>query len=134
MAHLGSVRRADLPWLVRADLVAYLLQPVIQAVVGVAFVVSIFLFVLGDADFWGTTAWLELTFFFVLGFGGVTLGLIARGARKGLASVVFNLLIVPVYAAYSWIIWPVLTRATARQLTRRTGWAKTSREPIGDGR
>ena len=132
MSHLGSAMRADLPWLVRADLIAYLLQPVIQALVGVAFAVSIFLFVFDGAGFWGTTSWLELAFFFVLGFGGVTLGLIARGARNGLASVAFNLLIIPVYAAYSWIIWPVLTRATARQLTRRTGWAKTTREPIAD--
>ena len=39
----------------------------------------------------------------------------------------------PVYAAYAWIIWPVLARATARQLTRRSDWAKTAREPIREG-
>jgi 1,2-diacylglycerol 3-beta-glucosyltransferase len=134
IAHLGAAMRADLPWLVRADLIAYLLQPVIQALVGVAFAVSIFLFIFDHTAFWGTTAWIELAFFFVLGFGGVALGLVARGARKGAASIAFNLLIIPAYAAYSWTIWPVLTRATARQVTRRTGWAKTTREPIGDSK
>ena len=39
----------------------------------------------------------------------------------------------PVYAAYSWLIWPVLARAAARQLVRRSDWAKTAREPIETG-
>ncbi len=131
MTHIGASMRADLPWLVRADLIAYLLQPVIQSLVGVVFAISIFLFIFDDADFRGTTSWIALTFFFLLGFGGVILGCVARGTRNGPASIAFNLLIVPAYAAYAWIIWPVLARATARQLTHRTGWAKTTREPIG---
>jgi hypothetical protein len=44
---------------------------------------------------------------------------------------VLSLVIVPIYAAYSWLIWPALTRAAARQFTRRVDWAKTAREPIG---
>jgi 1,2-diacylglycerol 3-beta-glucosyltransferase len=130
MAHLGPAWRAELPLLVRLDLVAYLLQPVMQALVGLAFVVSIFLWIFGVAGFWGDTGWGELLFFFLLGFGGVLLGCVARGARRGPASVAFNLLIVPVYAAYAWIVWPVLARAAARQLTHRSDWAKTAREPI----
>lgn len=133
MAHLGPVSRARLPWLVRLDLVAYLLQPVMQALVGLAFVVSIFLVIFNSADFWGHNGWLELLFFFLLGYGGVMLGCIARGARRGPAGIAFSLLIVPVYAAYAWMVWPVLARATAHQLTRRSDWAKTAREPIHDG-
>ena len=117
MAHLGPAWRAELPWLVRVDLVAYLLQPVFQAVVGVAFLASILLAIFNVAGFWGDNGWAELLFFFLLGFGGVMLGCIARGARRGLGGIALGLLIVPVYAAYSWIVWPVLARATARQLT-----------------
>ena len=130
MAHLGAAWRADLPWLVRVDLVAYLLQPVFQAFVGIAFVASIVLAIFNVADFWGDQGWWQILFFFLLGFGGVLLGCIARGASRGLGGVAIGLLIVPVYAAYTWLIWPVLARAAARQLTSRTDWAKTAREPI----
>ena len=34
------------------------------------------------------------------------------------------------YAAYTWMLWPVLLRSPARQLTERKEWAKTEREPI----
>jgi len=44
--------------------------------------------------------------------------------------VLTGILIVPVYGAYAWIIWPVLARAAFRQLTGKTGWAKTAREPV----
>jgi cellulose synthase/poly-beta-1,6-N-acetylglucosamine synthase-like glycosyltransferase len=134
MSHLDLVWRAKLPFLVRLDLLAYLMQPITQAIVGITFVLSILFWVFDIADFWGSHAWIQLLFFFLLGYGGVLLGCVARGARRGPPGVLVGLLITPVYAAYSWIIWPVLARATARQLTGRTGWAKTARQPIGHPR
>jgi len=131
MSHLGAVARTPRPWAVRADLVAYLLMPAFQALVGIGFVASILLAIFDVAGFWGDGGWWQLLFFFVLGYGGVTLGCIARGARAGPVGVVRSLLIVPVYATYAWLIWPVLFRATTRQLTGRGDWAKTAREPIG---
>ena len=130
MSQLGRMWRADLPLLVRLDLVAYLLQPAMQALVGVAFFASIVLAVTGEAAFWGDQDWWVLVVFFVLGFGGVFLGCIARGADRGFGGIVRGVLIVPVSAAYSWLLWPVLARATARQLTGRDSWAKTAREPL----
>jgi hypothetical protein len=43
-----------------------------------------------------------------------------------------SVLVVPVYAAYTWLIWPALAQAAARQATRRVAWAKTAREEIRD--
>ncbi len=83
MGHLGAMARLERPWLVRLDLIGYLLMPAIQAYIGVAFVTSIFLAIFNVADFWGEGGWWQLLFFFVLGYGGVTLGCIARGARNG---------------------------------------------------
>lgn len=131
MSHLRSAWSVERPLLARLDLVAYLLQPVLQAVIGVAFAVSIVLALTGVAGFWGDDGRLQLAFFFLLGFGGVVLGCIARGARHGAFGILRGLVVVPVYAAYSWLIWPVLTRAAARQLVRRRDWAKTAREPLG---
>ena len=129
MSHLGTVMQAKLPWLVRLDLVLYLLQPVMLALVGIAFAASIFLAIFDDADFWSDRLG-PLAFFFLLGYGGVLLGCVARGAQRGLLGILVGLLIVPIYAAYTWMIWPVLARAAARQLTRRTDWAKTTRESL----
>ncbi len=130
MSHLRSAWGVKRSWWARLDLVAYLLQPVFQAVIGVAFALSIVLAVFDVADFWGDDGWLQLAFFFVLGFGGVVLGCVARGARNGTVGILRGIVVVPIYAAYSWLIWPVLTRAAARQLARRRDWAKTAREPI----
>ncbi len=130
MSHLRPVSRSKLSGILRIDLLAYLLQPAIQALVGVAFLLSIVLAIFNVADFWGDGGWWQLLFFFLLGFGGIVLGCIARGARTGLAGVLRSLLIIPVYAAYTWLIWPVIARAGVRQLLGRKGWAKTAREPL----
>jgi 1,2-diacylglycerol 3-beta-glucosyltransferase len=131
IGHLGGMARLDRPWLVRLDLIAYLLMPVFQAFVGVAFLVSVVLAIFNVADFWGNNGWWLLLVFFILGFGGVVLGCIARGARRGPVGILLSLPIVPVYAAYSWLTWPAIARAALRQVFRRTEWAKTAREPIG---
>ena len=130
MRHLGGMARLRRPWLVRLDLIAHLLMPAIQAVIGVAFFLSILLLITGVASFWGSGGWWQLLFFLILGAGGVTLGCIARGARTGLSGILRSLLIVPIYAAYTWLIWPVLARAAFRQVVGRREWAKTAREPI----
>ena len=36
------------------------------------------------------------------------------------------------YALYSWLLFPVLIRATIRLVARRDSWAKTDREPVGE--
>jgi 1,2-diacylglycerol 3-beta-glucosyltransferase len=130
MGQLGAMWRLERPWYVRFDLVAYLLLPAIHAVVGLAFLASIVLAITGVANFWGNSDWWVLVFFFLLGYGGVLMGCIARGARHGAAGIVRGVFLALVYAAYTWLLWPVLARAAARQFTHRSDWAKTAREPL----
>ena len=80
MSHLGAAARADVSLLARVDLLLYLLQPVLQAIVGVAFVVGIGLAVFQVAGFASAGLSWQLGFFLVLGYGGVVLGCLARGA------------------------------------------------------
>jgi 1,2-diacylglycerol 3-beta-glucosyltransferase len=130
---IGRLRRmwkTELPFWTRVDLVAYLLQPIFQSIVGISFVVSIAYAVFGVAKFWGNQDWWVLIVFFVLGYGGVLMGCIARGAERGVRGIATGIVITPVYALYSWLVWPVLARALFRQLTGRTAWAKTAREPV----
>jgi 1,2-diacylglycerol 3-beta-glucosyltransferase len=126
----GAVRRAPLTFIARLELLAYLLMPLWQTIVGVCLVAAIVLAVTGTADFWDTGPWWQIMFFYLLGFGGVVLGCIARGAGKGARGAARGFLVAHPYAIYTWLIWPVLVRATFRQLTERRQWAKTEREPV----
>ena len=132
MSHLGAAARADVSLLARVDLLLYLLQPVLQAIVGVAFVVGIGLAVFQVAGFASAGLSWQLGFFLVLGYGGVVLGCLARGVQSGVTGVLKSIFVVPVYAAYSWPTWPALLGAAYRLVTGQGSWAKTAREPIED--
>jgi cellulose synthase/poly-beta-1,6-N-acetylglucosamine synthase-like glycosyltransferase len=132
MGLMGVVWRARVPLIARLDLLTYLLMPLWQTIVGASLIVAIALAILDIAPFWGDLVWWQLLFFYLLGFGGVLLGCVARGAGHGVRGVVAGVLIAQVYAFYTWLLWPVLVRATARQLTDRRGWAKTEREQLSD--
>jgi 1,2-diacylglycerol 3-beta-glucosyltransferase len=130
---IDVVWRARVSLAARVEQLAYLLMPLWQSIVGLSLVVSIALAVTGVADFWDDGPWWQLLFFYILGFGGVVLGCIARGAGHGFRGVVTGYLVAHVYAFYTWLLWPVLVRATVRQLSERRAWAKTEREPLSAG-
>ncbi len=71
--------------------------------------------------------------FYLLAFGGTVLGAIASRTTDGVRGWVLGFLIGHLYALYTWMIWPVLARSTARQIISRDGWAKTEREPLAGG-
>jgi cellulose synthase/poly-beta-1,6-N-acetylglucosamine synthase-like glycosyltransferase len=114
----------------RIDLVAYLLMPVLQTVVGVSLLAALYLAISGQVAFWATSDLWQIAFFYLLGFGGVIMGCMARGLERGLPGVLAGILVAQVYAFYSWILWPVMARAALRQLVSRDQWAKTERESL----
>ena len=128
---MGAIRGRAPRCLARAEQIAYLFMPLWQAIVGGAPAAAVLLAVLDVASFWDTGPWWQLVFFYVLGFGGVLLGCAARGAPQGAPGVARGLAVAHLYAVYSWLLWPVLLRSAARQLTERRDWAKTEREPVG---
>lgn len=130
MSLIGAVRRAPIPLGARADLLAYLLMPLWQTLIGISLIAAIVLAVTGTAPFWGTGHWWQLAFFYVLGFGGTMLGCLAARSGSGARGALAGLMLAQVYAFYSWTLWPVLLRSTWRQLTDRRGWAKTEREAL----
>jgi 1,2-diacylglycerol 3-beta-glucosyltransferase len=130
MGLLGELWHAQLPLIARLDQVAYLLQPVFQGLIGLSLVAALGLAIFDVTPLWGDTEWWQLAFFYLLGFGGVLMGCIARGADRGFWGALKGILVAQVYAFYTWLLWPVLIRATARQLTDRRSWAKTEREEV----
>lgn len=125
-----AVRRAPVDRMARVDLVAHLLMPVWQGFIGLVLLVALGLAATGTVPFWDGGPWWELAVFYVFGFGGIMLGCIAGRAASGARGWVAGILIAQVYAFYCWLLWPVLVRATVRQLTERRSWSKTEREPL----
>lgn len=132
MGLTGEMWRARLPFSARVEVLAYLLMPFWQGLVGLAMLTAIVLWVTGTAPFVGGDAWVQLVFIYVLAFAGTMLGAIAAREDEGVRGWVKGFLIGNVYAIYTWFLWPVLLRSTLRQLTARDDWAKTEREPLED--
>lgn len=130
MGLAGTVARAPIGLVPRIELLAYLLMPFWQGIVGAGLAGALFLALVGEAPLWGGGPTLQLLFFYVLGFGGTILGCIAGRTDQGPRGWIAGFLIGHLYAIYTWIIWPVLIRSAARQLSARSGWAKTEREPL----
>jgi len=128
---LREVLRAPVSWPARLEQLAYLLMPFWQGVVGVGLVAALILAIAGVAPFWGAGPTWQLAFFYLLAFGGTAMGCIAARAEAGPLGWLRGFLIAQIYTPYTWFLWPVLLRSTARQLTERGDWAKTEREPLG---
>lgn len=127
---IGAIRRSPLPLLPRIEQIAYLLLPFVQGLIGIALVAAILVATVGAVPFWEDGPWWQLAFFYLLGFGGIILGCLARGRPGGARGLLGGWLIAHPYAFYSWLLWPVLMRSALRELGRRREWAKTEREPL----
>jgi 1,2-diacylglycerol 3-beta-glucosyltransferase len=117
----------------RVEQAAYLFMPFWQGIIGLGLVAAVLLAILGIAPFWGGGPTWQLIFFYLLAFGGTSLGTIAARSEQGPLGWLMGFLIGQVYTLYTWFLWPVLLRSVARQLRGNGGWAKTAREPIADG-
>jgi 1,2-diacylglycerol 3-beta-glucosyltransferase len=130
---IGLVRpvaRAPFPRAARFELLAYLLMPFWQGFVGIALAVSLVFALTGVAPFWsGGPTW-QLVVVYLLAFGGTVLGCVAGRRTEGPRGWIIGFLVGHLYALYTWLIWPVLTRSTVRQVTKKHDWTKTHREPI----
>lgn len=127
MALLGGVGRIRTSLAGRIDAVWYLLTPPLQLFMGAAFVVSL-AFTLFDVAGYRPPYLLTLLFFLTIGFGPGVAALTIRGGKW--YSVFTAVVLVIPYTIYSWLIFPVLFSSLVRQLSGRTSWAKTAREPL----
>ena len=92
-------------------------MPLWQGIIGASFAAAIAVSLLGIAPFWnGGPVWL-LLLFYLLAFGGAILGCIAARAAQGPVGWLVGFAVGNVYALYTWLLWPVLLRSAARQLS-----------------
>jgi cellulose synthase/poly-beta-1,6-N-acetylglucosamine synthase-like glycosyltransferase len=128
---IAEMIRAPIGLAARLEQVAYLLMPLWQGLVGAAVVIGIALAVVGIAPFWGEgPEWWRLAIYAVLAFGGTLLGCVAASVYGTSRGWLAGILVAPVYAFYTWFLWPVLFRSVTRQLISRDDWTKTEREPV----
>lgn len=118
--HLGLVGRVDQFW--------YLLTPIIQAWVGLSVVLSAVFLVTGIAEPEWTVTIVVLLYVFSAA-PGISSVLLARRS-PGILGLLRDLLLAHLYLIYSWMIFPVVYRAFARELFGQKSWAKTQRESI----
>src|SRR6202000_2463876 len=102
----------------RVEQAAYLFMPFWQGIIGLGLVGAVLLAILGIAPFWGAGPTWQLLFFYLLAFGGTSLGTIAARAGQGPAGWLMGFLIGQVYTLYTWLLWPVLVRSIVRRLLR----------------
>jgi cellulose synthase/poly-beta-1,6-N-acetylglucosamine synthase-like glycosyltransferase len=127
---IGEVWRAPLTFGARLELVVYLLMPVWQGLVGFALTIAMVFLITGVLPIWDHGPAIQLLLVYLLAFGGTVLGTVAARATKGPVGWLHGFLLGHLYAAYTWMLWPVLLRSSMRQLTERREWAKTEREAL----
>lgn len=133
MHHLRGIGEVKASPIAKLDLVWALLQPPLQAFIGLSTIVALLCAVVLNTPFIAGNsqwAWLWLLFLFFLAFGGTAIGCLAAGRGNGFMGYVRGLATAIPYAFYSWILWPVIVRASWRQLRGAKGWDKTTREPL----
>ena len=130
LTHLRRLARCDRSLLARVDLVGWLLMPFFLAVVAIDFILAAVFVGFGVGGFRSMPVLAGVVLFYVLGIGCILLGCVAWGSERGRGGIVLGWLVAHVYFLYSFLIWPVVARAGARQLFGRTSWAKTSREAV----
>jgi len=130
MARMGVFRTADVSWIARVDGVYWLLQPIIQSLIGIstltAVVLAIFFTDIVSPDM-GVWVFIALAF---LAFGGTAIGVLRAGSVRGPVGFLKAFLLVIPYALYCWSLLPIYAVAAHRQLMKRDNWAKTAREAI----
>lgn len=114
----------------RLEQMAFIFLPFWQGIMFCGMVLSVLLAIFGVASFWGEGPTWQLAFFYLLAFGGTTVGCMSARAGQGPLGWLKGFLTGQVYTFYTWMLWPVLLRSTARQLARRDSWAKTAREAL----
>lgn len=129
----GEVWRSPFLLGARLEQLAYLLMPFWQGLVGLGVVAALLLSLTGTAPLWGDGPTWQLAIVYMLAFGGTILGCVASRSPAGPRGWLTGLLIAHIYVPYTWFLWPVLLRSTARQLTQRGEWSKTEREPVAAG-
>ena len=97
-------------------------------VVGAGFIAALWAFVTRGVPILPQTL-LLIVVFAILGFGGLALGVTAKTGRGPRAWIVGTAHAI-VYSTYTWLLWPILLRASWRQLRSKSTWAKTEREAI----
>lgn len=128
---LGLIRQAHRTRtgpLGRLDHYVYLSMPVLQLAMGTGLLLSAFFLVFRGVPFYSGW-WPTLVFFLLVGSFPCFAALLMTGepSLRRVPRAVVGFL---PYIVYTWLMWPAVPVALAREAFGIRGWAKTSREPL----
>ncbi len=130
MRRMGVFRTAEVSWIAKIDGCYWLLQPVIQSLIGISTLTAVILAIFfTDVVRPDLGVWIFIALAF-LGFGGTAIGVLRAGSTRGVGGFLKAILLVIPYAFYCWSLLPTYAVAGYRQVMKRDNWAKTAREPI----
>ena len=112
----------------RLEEALYLFMPLWQTAVGLGFVTAVALCATGQVGVVPSAESIPVVY--LLGFANGVLGCFAARHGTGWRSWLWAITVAHLYALYTWILFPVIARALARQLSTRRDWARTDREPL----
>jgi 1,2-diacylglycerol 3-beta-glucosyltransferase len=125
---LGPTLRSPFSLWARLEEVFYLFMPLWQSLVGLGFVTAVVLWLSGAVGLVPSAETIPVVY--VLGFSNGVLGCFAARQASGWRSWLRAILVAHLYALYTWILFPVLVRSLARQISTRRDWTRTDREPL----
>ena len=130
MARMNVFPPAQVARIAKVDGVYWLLQPVIQSLIGISTITAVILAVFFTSSVVpDINMWIFIALMF-LAFGGTAIGVLRAGSTRGLTGFAKAILLILPYALYCWSLVPIYAVAGYRQLRRRDNWAKTAREAI----
>ena len=130
ISRVGVFRRTSLARAARLDGAYWLLQPIVQSIIGVSTVTAVGLLIFAPdlvQPHWDLSVFLLLL---ILGFGGTAIGVFRAEVITGQGRFWRPFLLIVPYLVYCWSLLPIYVVAWWRQLLRRDSWAKTARESI----
>lgn len=137
---LQACRRLRVPLVARINPFAkmeylqWLLQPFIQFYIGLMILLTIALVIVDRVNPLPYDEPWEILLVLFISLGGTSLGCVVAWLRTYPAGfwkrLILGLLWAVPYSFYSWFLMPVYIRAMGREVTGKSGWAKTAREPI----
>jgi len=130
MVRWQALSNAPVPFLARVDALYWLLQPLVQALIGISLMCAVILLTIHPDYFSLHLHITPLIAFLLMAFGGTFIAVIRAQTVGGKKNILTGILLIFPYSLYCWTLLPIYFVAFYRQLRRKQDWVKTDREAI----
>jgi len=130
MVRWKALGKAPVPFIARVDALYWLLQPLVQALIGVSMICAMTLLAMHPDYFALHLHITPLIAFLLMALGGTFVAVIRAQTVGGKRNIFFGFILIIPYSFYCWTLLPIYLVAFYRQVRRKQDWVKTDREAI----